>query len=92
LLNKLCPNYDYSCRFNGGVLTEKNELDNRDELLVLPNGIKHDVKVKSLLGNGVLIDPQAMLQDFSTLSTNGIGFKDRLIISDRCNLVTGLHK
>jgi adenylosuccinate synthase len=92
LLNKLCPAYDYSCRFNGGVFTEKNELDNEDELFVLPNGIKHDTKVKSLLGNGVVIDPQAMLSDFSTLSKNGIGFKDRLIISDRCNIVTGIHK
>lgn len=33
-----------------------------------------------------------MLADFNTLSKNGIGFKDRLVISDRCNLVTGLHK
>jgi adenylosuccinate synthase len=44
------------------------------------------------LGNGVLIDPKAMLSDFNTLSKNGIGFKDRLIISDRCNIVTGIHK
>jgi len=74
-LNKLCPDYDYSCRFNGGVMTEKGYLDNDDELLVLPNGIKHDAKVKSVLGNGVVIDPKAMLSDFSTLSKNGIGFK-----------------
>lgn len=92
LLNKLCPDYDYSCRFNGGVMIEKGYLDNDDELLVLPNGIKHDAKVKSVLGNGVVIDPSAMLLDFGTLSKNGIGFKDRLMISDRCNLVTGFHK
>ena len=73
-------------------MTEKGYLDNDDELLVLPNGIKHDAKVKSVLGNGVVIDPKAMLSDFSTLSKNGIGFKNRLMISDRCNLVTGVHR
>ena len=56
-------------------MTEKGYLDNDDELLVLPNGIKHDARVKSVLGNGVVIDPKAMLSDFSTLSKNGIGFK-----------------
>jgi hypothetical protein len=35
----LCPDYDYSCRFNGGIFNEKPELDNGDLLHVLPNGI-----------------------------------------------------
>ena len=26
LLNKLCVDYDYSCRFNGGTLTEPSKL------------------------------------------------------------------
>ena len=30
LLNKLCPGYDYSCRFNGGVMTDPVDLDNGD--------------------------------------------------------------
>ena len=55
LLNKLCPDYDYSCRFNGGIQYEKTELENGDELLILPCGIHHDAKVRSVLGNGVVI-------------------------------------
>ena len=57
LLDKLCPDYDYSCRYNGGVLTEPTYLDNGDKLHMLPTGAKVDTPVKSLLGNGVSIDP-----------------------------------
>ena len=57
LLNKLCPGYDYSCRFNGGVMTDPVELDNGDQLSIMPHGIKFENKIKSVLGNGVVIDP-----------------------------------
>lgn len=74
------------------MLTEPTELDNGDVVNILPNGIKHASKVKSLLGNGVVLDPGALLEDFDTLSKNGIGFRNRLFISDRANIVTALHK
>jgi adenylosuccinate synthase len=92
LLNKLCPDYDFSCRFNGGTQYEKTELDNGDELFILPTGIMHDTKVCSVLGNGVVVDSQNLLKDIQTLSNNGIGYKNRLLISDRSNLVTAVHK
>ena len=57
----------------------------------MPHGIKFENKIKSLLGNGVVIDPQALLNDFKTLSKNGIGFNGRLIVSDRSNIVTAFH-
>jgi adenylosuccinate synthase len=91
LLDKLCPNYDYSCRYNGGVLKEPTELENGDEFLILPNGVKHQTGVKCLLGNGVVIEPYAILKDFSVLSHNGIGIKDKVLISDRAHIVTAFH-
>ena len=91
LLNKLCPDYDFSCRFNGGTQYEKTELENGDELFILPSGIMHDTKVVSVLGNGVVVDSQNFLEDIQTLSNNGIGYKNRLLISDRANLVTAVH-
>ncbi len=60
-------------------------------MAILPHGIKFENKIKSVLGNGVVIDPQALLGDFKTLSKNGIGFTGRLIVSDRCSIVTGFH-
>ena len=42
----------------------------------------HDTKVVSVLGNGVVVDSQNFLEDIQTLSNNGIGYKNRLLISD----------
>tara|TARA_B110000305_G_C19223075_1_gene531518 strand:+ start:255 stop:554 length:300 start_codon:yes stop_codon:yes gene_type:complete len=58
ILDKLCPDYDYSCRFNGGTLIEPTFLESGDILRILPHGIKYDDQgVKSIIGNGVVIDP-----------------------------------
>ena len=92
LLNKLTPDYDYSCRYNGGTVTEPVHLNGEDTLSILPHGVQFETGTKSLLGNGVVIDPNTLLADLKTLSKNGIGYRDRLIISDRSNLVTNLHK
>ena len=59
---------------------------------MLPAGIKQEAGVKNLLGNGVVIDPEALFSDFETLEKHNIDLKDRLLISDRANLVTELHK
>lgn len=67
-------------------------MDRGEKLHILPNGIKHDAKVKSVLGNGVVIDPKALLSDFGHLSNNGIDFAGRLTISERASIVTNLHK
>jgi len=39
-----------------------------------------------------VLDPGALLEDFDTLAKNGIGFRNRLYLSDRANIVTALHK
>lgn len=92
MLNKLCVDYDYSCRFNGGDLSEPsinkifNTLDilpNGEEMRVLPTGIQHSNKTKSILGNGVIIDANHLMTDLNGLANNGIDIKDRLFVSNR---------
>ena len=62
MLNKLTPDYDYSCRYNGGKVTEPVEI-NDDKLHILPHGVQFETGVKSLIGNGVVIDPNVLLTD-----------------------------
>jgi len=50
---------------------------------MLPVGIQHSNKTKSILGNGVIIDAKHMLNDLNALSNNGIHFQDRLYVSNR---------
>ncbi len=50
---------------------------------ILPTGIQHSNKTKSILGNGVIIDPKNLLNDLNCLQNNGINVQDRLFISNR---------
>ena len=59
--------YDYSCRFNGGTLSEANYLPNGQEMNFLPVGIQHSNKTKSIIGNGVVIEAKELLDDLDAL-------------------------
>lgn len=50
---------------------------------VLPVGIQHSNKTKSILGNGVIIDANHLMTDLNGLANNGIDIKDRLFVSNR---------
>lgn len=58
-------------------------LPNGSTLRILPVGIQHSVKTKSILGNGVIIDAKHLLNDLRGLTNNGIDIKDRLYVSNR---------
>ena len=53
------------------------------EINILPHGIHHESPTKCLIGNGVVIEPALLLSDLNNLKTNGIDFKNKLLISER---------
>jgi adenylosuccinate synthase len=67
-------------------------LPNGSILRILPTGIQHSVKTKSILGNGVIIDAKHLLNDLRRVENNGIDIKDRLYVSNRAHIETILHK
>ena len=58
-------------------------LEDDSSIKLLPYGIKHESATKCILGNGVVIDPEAILRDFNNLSNNGIDYKRKLFVSQR---------
>jgi len=58
-------------------------------LHLIPSGILHRDKV-CVIGNGVVVDPFALLQELDALAEFGI--EGRLFISDRCHLILPYHK
>jgi adenylosuccinate synthase len=50
-------------------------------LNLIPEGMVHETGVKCILGNGVVVNPKLLLEDFNSLKTNNIDFKERLLIS-----------
>ncbi|PIQ96273.1 MAG: adenylosuccinate synthase [Nitrospinae bacterium CG11_big_fil_rev_8_21_14_0_20_56_8] len=59
-------------------------------LHLIPSGIFHENKL-CVIGNGVVIDPQALIQEMDLLREAGLDFEDRLVISDRANIILPYH-
>jgi adenylosuccinate synthase len=57
----------------------------------IPSGILHAGK-KCVIGNGVVLDPLALLEEADSLVRAGVRVQDRLIISDRAHLLMPYHR
>src|SRR5512145_816058 len=60
-------------------------------LHLIPSGILHD-GVKCVIGNGVVVDPQALFKEIEELAQLGIDVGDRLLISDKAHLILPYHR
>ena len=62
------------------------------KLRLLPSGIVRKNKV-SVIGNGVVIDPWALLEEIAEIKTKGINVeKNNFIISDSATLILPFHR
>ncbi len=62
------------------------------KLRLLPSGIVRKNKI-SIIGNGVVIDPWALLDEIKEINSKGINVdKNNLIISESANLILPFHK
>jgi adenylosuccinate synthase len=60
-------------------------------LRLLPSGILHD-GITCVIGNGLVVDPQALFSEIDELSSAGIPIGDRLVISDKAHLILPYHR
>jgi adenylosuccinate synthase len=59
-------------------------------LHLIPSGVLHD-KVQCLIGNGVVLSPEALLRELSELEQSGVPARERIFISDACPLILPYH-
>lgn len=59
------------------------DLANGERIRLLPYGIQKEFKSKSVLGNGVVVDPNILLNDFKALDNNGIDYHRQVLLSQR---------
>jgi len=82
---------DYVVRYHGGnnaghtVIVDGSEY----KLHLIPSGVLYDHPV-SVIGNGVVIDPKALLKEIDYLNNKDI--KPQLHISDRAHVIMPYHK
>ena len=81
---------DYVVRFQGGN-NAGHTIKVGDEIYklhVIPSGV---IQGKTgVIGNGVVIDPEILINEFKELIKRGI--KPKLLISDRANIIMPYHK
>lgn len=79
-------------RFQGGHNAGHTlVIDDQQTILhLIPSGILHE-NVECLIGNGVVLAPNALMEEISELERRGIQVRDRLRISEACPLILSYH-
>ena len=81
---------DYVVRFHGGNNAGHTVIVNNNifKLHLIPSGVIYGSPI-SIIGNGVVVDPKALLSEISYLKKKGI--EPRLLVSDRCHIIMPYH-
>ena len=79
-------------RFQGGHNAGHTVIvgDKQTVLNLLPSGILHD-QVLCVIGNGVVLSPDALLKEIDEVEAQGVSIGDRLKISSACQLILPYH-
>ncbi len=64
--------------------------DKKTVLHLIPSGILRD-NVQCLIGNGVVLSPEALLKEMAELESAGVNVTARLKISEACPLILPVH-
>jgi len=93
IVDILSEKFDIVARYQGGANAGHTvEIGETQYILhLIPSGILRD-GVKCVIGNGVVIDPQALLDEIKFLEDNGIKVEGRLFISHNAHLIMPYHK
>jgi len=93
IVDILSERFDIVARYQGGANAGHTIVieDNKFILHLIPSGILRD-EIKCVIGNGVVIDPQALLDEIVFLQKHGFKFEDRLFISQNAHIIMPYHK
>ncbi|MBL9031076.1 MAG: adenylosuccinate synthase [Phycisphaerae bacterium] len=92
VVDLLAAEHDAVARFNGGANAGHSVVvgGTRFSLHLIPSGILHPGK-PAIVGNGVVVDPERLLEEIDGLAARGVDASG-LVVSDRAHVVTPYHK
>ncbi len=92
VVDLLTDQASYVVRFQGGHNAGHTlVIDGKKTVLhLIPSGILRD-NVQCLIGNGVVLAPDALLEEMKMLEETGVPVADRLRISEACPLILPYH-
>ncbi len=93
IVDLLTPNFSAVARYQGGhnaghTVYVKGQ---KFVLHLIPSGILHP-GVTCIIGNGVVIDPQALFKEIDELAQLGITVEGRLLISEKAHVILPYHR
>ena len=93
VVDLLAPAFDIVARYQGGHNAGHTVIigDRKFILRLVPSGILNDSAV-CVLGNGVVVDAQALVDELEGLEKLGIEIGGRLYISNRAHLILPHHR
>src|SRR5918995_3160325 len=93
IVDLMTPRFSWVARYQGGHNAGHTVYVSGKKFVLhlIPSGILHD-GVLCIIGNGVVVDPQALFKEIEELATLGIDVGDRLLISDKAHLILPYHR
>ncbi len=93
VVDLLTARHDVIVRYNGGANAGHTVMvgEERYALHLIPSGILYSDKV-CVIANGVVVDPQVLIEEIDALRARGVEVADNLRISDRAHVVMPYHK
>lgn len=93
LVDILSRDVDIVARYQGGANAGHTiEIGDQKYILhLIPSGIFNE-HIVTVIGNGVVIDPVALMEEIRFLESQGVSLKNRLKISHNAHLIMPYHK
>ncbi|MCH9648752.1 MAG: adenylosuccinate synthase [Deltaproteobacteria bacterium] len=88
IVDLICPAFDGVARYQGGHNAGHTVRfgDSHFSLHLIPSGVLHDGKL-CVLGNGMVINPDAFFKELKKLHGEGVDTEGRLFVSNRAHLI-----
>lgn len=93
IVDLLTERADIVARYQGGHNAGHTVVVGKDEFILhlIPSGILHKGKT-CIIGNGVVVDPAALLEEMDGLKKRSFRFGDNLLISKNAHLIMPYHR
>ncbi len=93
VVDLLTPHFSVVARYQGGHNAGHTVYVNGRKFVLhlIPSGILHP-GVICLIGNGVVVDPQALFAELDELAGSGVDTAGRLFVSDKAHLILPYHR
>jgi adenylosuccinate synthase len=93
IVDMLAPRFDIVARYQGGHNAGHTVYVNGTKfvLRLIPSGILHP-RITCVIGNGLVVDLQALFGEIDELMKNGIDVDGRLVVSDKAHLILPYHR